>query len=92
VGLYSQGLSFYSGQVFHLLDFRTELEFGRSLKPGSGRFFANPAAMTAFVSSRPLVFLFLKAREVPALQEGLSGAYQLLARHKDCVLLSYKRK
>src|SRR5208337_3576502 len=31
VYLYSQGLSFYSGQVFHLLESPTELDFGRKL-------------------------------------------------------------
>ena len=35
VQLYSQGLSFYSGQVFHLMGCRTELDFGQLLAPGA---------------------------------------------------------
>ena len=37
VQLYSQGLSFYSGQIFHLLGCRTELDFGAA--PGAGERF-----------------------------------------------------
>jgi 4-amino-4-deoxy-L-arabinose transferase-like glycosyltransferase len=36
VQLYSQGLSFYSGHIFHLLGGRTELDFGELLSPEKG--------------------------------------------------------
>ncbi|MEW6386295.1 MAG: glycosyltransferase family 39 protein [Thermodesulfobacteriota bacterium] len=90
--LYSQGVSFYSGQVFHLLDFPSELDFGRRLDPGTGLFFADPAAMTAFVHSRALTFFFLKDKAFPRLQGLLAGNFQTLARYKDCLLVAYKGK
>jgi 4-amino-4-deoxy-L-arabinose transferase-like glycosyltransferase len=92
VQLYSQGLSFYSGHVFHLLAFRTELDFGRSLNPGNGLFFSTAADLRAFVQSRPLVFFFLKAQDLSGLQAQLPGELHILGRYKDCLLASYKGK
>ena len=92
VHLYSQGLSFYSGQVFHLLSFRTELDFGRRLKPDSGLFFSSPAEMAAFAASRPVVFFFLKAQDLEGFEQWLPGKYRSLARYKDCVLAAYEGK
>ncbi len=92
VHLYSQGLSFYSGQVFHLLSFRTELDFGRRLKPDSGLFFSSPAEMAAFAGSRPVVFFFLKAQDLEGFEQWLPGKYRSLARYKDCILAAYEGK
>ncbi len=92
VHLYSQGLSFYSGQVFHLLSFRTELDFGRRLKPDSGLFFSSPAEMAAFAASRPVVFFFLKAQDLEGFEQWLPGKYRSLARYKDCILAAYEGK
>lgn len=92
VHLYSQGLSFYSGQVFHLLSFRTELDFGRRLKPESGLFFSSPAEMAAFAGSRPVVFFFLKAQDLEGFEQWLPGKYRSLARYKDCILAAYEGK
>jgi 4-amino-4-deoxy-L-arabinose transferase-like glycosyltransferase len=92
VQLYSQGLSFYSGQIFHLVAFRTELDFGRRLNAGSGLFLADAAEMRAFAQSRPLVFFFFKAHDLAGLQQELPGELKVLASYKDCLLASYKRK
>jgi hypothetical protein len=92
VHLYSQGLSFYSGQIFHLVSFRTELDFGRRLVPKSGLFFSSPEEMRAFAQSRPLVFFYLKGRDLSGLKQGLPGKFRLLANHKDCLLASYEGK
>lgn len=92
VNLYSQAVSFYSGQGFHLLDFRTELEFGRRLQPGSGRFFAAPEEMAAFAVSRPRTLFYLKVHDLPLLEQEFPGKLRLLARHKDCILLGYEGK
>jgi 4-amino-4-deoxy-L-arabinose transferase-like glycosyltransferase len=92
VQLYSQGLSFYSGQIFHLVNFRTELDFGRHLDPGSGLFFSSPAELRAFVEARPVVFFYLKDHDLTGLEQGLPGEFRLLALHKDCLLASYKGK
>jgi len=92
VNLYSQAVSFYSGQVFHLLDFRTELEFGRRLEPGRGRFFATPGEMAAFAVSRPQTLFYLKVQYLPLLEQTFLGKLRLLARHQDCILLSYEGK
>jgi 4-amino-4-deoxy-L-arabinose transferase-like glycosyltransferase len=89
---YSQGLSFYSGQVFHLWDEGTELDFGRRLTPESGLFFSSPGEMTAYVQSRSPVFFFLKDHDEPALKQRLSGNFRFLARYKDCIVLSYEGK
>jgi len=90
VYLYSQGMSFYSGRIFHLLDFKTELDFGRRLAPGNGLFFANYQEMAAFAESRPRTFFYLKVHDLPGLEEAFPGKLHLLARHKDCILLYYK--
>jgi hypothetical protein len=90
--LYSQGLSFYSRQVFHLLEFRTELNFGHRLVPDSSLFFKNLDELKAFTSSRPLVFFYLKPQEFSWLQPRLPRAYKILAQQKDCLLVSSHRK
>jgi 4-amino-4-deoxy-L-arabinose transferase-like glycosyltransferase len=92
VKLYSQGLSFYSGQVFHLLSLSTELDFGRLLKPQSGLFFDSPKELAAFALTRPLIFFFLKAQDLPEFEEFLPGNYRPLASYKDCLLMTYERK
>jgi 4-amino-4-deoxy-L-arabinose transferase-like glycosyltransferase len=92
VYLYSQGLSFYSGQVFHLLEFRTELNFGQKLAPESSLFFKNLDQLTAFTTSRPLVFFYLKPQEFSWLKQRLPWDYEILARQKDCLLVSSQRK
>jgi hypothetical protein len=87
VRLYSQGVSFYSGQVFHLLDFKTELDFGRRLHAPPGLFLANIKEMAGFAASRPRTFFYLKADELPELEREVPGKLRLVARHKDCILL-----
>jgi|UniRef100_A0A7C3SLB2 4-amino-4-deoxy-L-arabinose transferase-like glycosyltransferase len=92
VRLYSQGLSFYARQPFHLWEFPTELDFGRKLRPDCGFFFSTPAEMTAFAASRPMVFFFLKKQNYPGLKEGLPGKFEPLADWKDCILAAYTGK
>jgi 4-amino-4-deoxy-L-arabinose transferase-like glycosyltransferase len=90
--LYSQGLSFYSGHIFHLLEFRTELNFGNSLVPGSSRFLKNVQELEAFTASRDLVFFYVKNQDLPWLKKSLSREYEILARQKDCLLVISHRK
>ena len=92
VYLYSQGLSFYSGQVFHLLQFRTELDFGQRLAPDCGLFFKNFEEMEHFLASRPLAFFYLKPQEFGWLQTRLPREYEILGRQKDCLLVRSHRK
>ncbi|HZE21221.1 MAG TPA: glycosyltransferase family 39 protein, partial [Desulfobaccales bacterium] len=92
VQLYSQGLSFYSGHIFHLLGCRTELDFGERLAPERGLVLPNKAALPAFTQGRPVTFFFLKADDRSWLQAGLPGKFHQLASHKDCILLAYKGK
>jgi len=92
VYLYSQGVSFYSGQAFHLLDFRTELDFGKRLAPEKGLFFKKMENLAAFAASRPRVFFYLKNPELAWLKTQLPWEYEILARHKDCLLVSASRK
>ncbi len=53
-----QGLSFYSGQIFYLMESRTELDFGRRLVPELERqlYFTNVEAMTKFAGPGPRSF------------------------------------
>jgi 4-amino-4-deoxy-L-arabinose transferase-like glycosyltransferase len=92
VYLYSQGLSFYSRQVFHLLEFRTELDFGHRLAPESGLFFKNLDQLAVFTASRPLVFFYVKPPEFSWLKPRLPREYKILAQQKDCLLVSSHRK
>jgi len=92
VYLYSQGLSFYSGQVFHLLQFRTELDFGARLAPDRGLFLKDFEALQTFSETRPLVFFYLKAKDLARLKEKLPREYEVLARQNDCFLVSSQRK
>jgi 4-amino-4-deoxy-L-arabinose transferase-like glycosyltransferase len=92
VYLYSQGLSFYSGQIFHLLEFRTELDFGHRLAPKSGLFLKNREALQTFAASKPLVFFYLKPKDFPWLQEKLPREYDILAQQNDCLLVQSQRK
>ena len=92
--LYSQGLSFYSGQVFHLMEGRTELDFGRKLAPERQRelYFVNVGEMAKFARSRPQVFFYLKETDLESLRPDLPGQIRTLARQGDCLLLAYKRE
>ncbi|MGO8763081.1 MAG: glycosyltransferase family 39 protein [Desulfobaccales bacterium] len=92
VQLYSQGLSFYSGQIFHLLGCRTELDFGERLRPEAGLCLADKAALPAFTAAHPVTFFFLKVHDLPWLAEGLPGKFRPVASHKDCILTAYEGK
>ena len=87
--LYSQGVSFYSGEIFHLLSFSTELDYGRKLVGTTSLFFDTPQEMAAFARTKPLVFFFLRAKDRAALERELPGNFHFLARHKNSILLSY---
>ena len=89
---YSQAMSFYSGQVFHLGNTRTELEFGRRLAPENGLFFSSSAAMMDFAASRPQAFFLVREQDYPKLEKSAPGKFHCLTRHKDCLLLVYKGK
>ncbi|MBM4273182.1 MAG: hypothetical protein FJ134_01790 [Deltaproteobacteria bacterium] len=89
---YSQVVSFYSGQPFHLLKGGTELEFGRTLAPEKGLFFSKPGELAAFALTRPKAFIFLKAHDLPGLKRALPGKFPLLARYKDAILVTYDGK
>jgi len=92
VQLYSQGVSFYSGHIFHLLGCRTELDFGERLGAEKGLCLPNKAALGAFTAARPVTFFFLKVHDLAWLAEGLPGTFRRLASHKDCILVAYEGK
>jgi len=90
--LYSQGLSFYSGQIFHLLEFPTELDYGRQLARTTTLFFATPQEMASWVQSRPQVFFFLRPGDRALLEQELPGKFRFLDRRKNSILLSYEKE
>jgi 4-amino-4-deoxy-L-arabinose transferase-like glycosyltransferase len=90
VQLYSQGLSFYSGHIFHLLGCRTELDFGQRVRPEQGLCLADKGALPAFTAAHPVTFFFLKVDDLPWLAEGLPGKFRPVASHKDCILTAYE--
>lgn len=90
--VYSQGLSFYSGQTFHLLGARTELDFGQRLAPEKGLRLADREPLPAFTAAKPVTFFFLKVDDLSWLAEGLPGNFRRLASHKDCILSIYEGK
>jgi hypothetical protein len=92
VQLYSQGLSFYSGQIFHLLGCRTELDFGARLAPEQGLGLADKATLPAFTAVHPETFFFVKIHDLSWLAEGLPGKFHRVASHKDCILAVYRGK
>jgi 4-amino-4-deoxy-L-arabinose transferase-like glycosyltransferase len=92
VQLYSQGMTFYSGHIFHLLGCRTELDFGVRLTPEPGLCLPDKEALPAFTAGRPATFFLLKKDDLTWLKEGLQGEFHQIAAHKDCILLAYKRK
>jgi 4-amino-4-deoxy-L-arabinose transferase-like glycosyltransferase len=92
VQLYSQGLSFYSGHIFHLMGCRTELDFGERLSPEKGLCLPGKAALGAFTAAHPMTFFFLKRDDLAWLAEGLPGAFRQVGAHKDCILVAYERK
>jgi 4-amino-4-deoxy-L-arabinose transferase-like glycosyltransferase len=92
VQLYSQGLSFYSGHIFHLLGCRTELDFGERLGSEKGLCLPDKAALGKFTAAHPVTFFFLKVHDLAWLAEGLPGTFRRLASHKDCILVAYEGK
>lgn len=90
--LYSQAVSFYSGQAFHLLDFRTELDFGKKLAPEASLIFKTKEELAIFAGSRPRVFYYLKEPDLPRLKAYLPTDYEIVARHRDCLLVAAGRK
>ncbi len=87
---YSQGISFYSGQIFHILEFPTELDYGRKLAPQNSLFFRTPEEVFSWAKSRPLVFFFTKPGDLGPLQEELPGKFRLLGWFKNSILISYE--
>ncbi len=87
--LYSQGLSFYSGQIMHILEFSTELDYGRKLAPHNPLFFRTPQEMAAWAKSRPVVFFFLKPKSLGFLERDVPGKFHFLARQKNSILVRY---
>jgi len=92
VQLYSQGLSFYSGHIFHLMGCRTELDFGERLSPEKGLCLPGKAVLPAFTAAHPVTFFFLKKDDLAWLAEGLPGAFRRVGAHKDCILVAYEGK
>ena len=90
VGLYSQGLSFYSGQTFHLQGCRSELDFGEKLKPESNLCLADSRALADLLARHRSAFLWVKKQGVPALKAELPGKLTLLGAQKDCLLWAYE--
>jgi 4-amino-4-deoxy-L-arabinose transferase-like glycosyltransferase len=92
--LYSQGLSFYSSQVFHLMESRTELDFGRKMAPARERdlYFDSLSDLVRFARSRPEVFLYIKEQHLEGLRPELPGKIRLLGRQRDCLLVAYEAK
>lgn len=89
---YSQGLSFYSGQIFHLLSFATELDYGRKLARTSSLFFDTSQEMAAYVRGRSVVFFYLKPKSIPYLERELPGKFHFLARQKNSILVRYEEE
>jgi len=89
---YSQGLSFYSGQIFHLLACRTELDFGSRLAPQHGLMLVNKEALPAFTAANPVTFFFMPQSDLPWIAQDLPGNFRPLASHKDCILSIYEGK
>jgi 4-amino-4-deoxy-L-arabinose transferase-like glycosyltransferase len=89
---YSPGISFYSGQPFHILELQSELDFGRRLSPESGLFFPGPAQAAAFARARGRVFFFMRPELLPEFKQYLPGNYLPMARYRDCLLLAYEGK
>ncbi len=92
VQLYSQGLSFYSGHIFHLLGCRSELDFGERLAPEQGLCLPDKSVLGEFTAAHPVTFFFLKADDLSWLAEGLPGTFRRVASHKDCILVAYEGK
>ena len=90
--LYSQGLSFYSRQIFHLLSFPTELDYGRKLAKTTSLFFDTPREMAAYVRGRPLVFFYLQMADQDALEQEVPGKIRFLARQKNSILMKYEEE
>lgn len=87
---YSQGLSYYSGQIFHILEFPTELDYGRKLAPQNSLFFRTSEEMLSWVKSKPLVFFFMKPADLGRLEQELPGKFHFLGWFKNNILVSYE--
>jgi hypothetical protein len=74
------------------VDFRTELDFGRKLKPEKDLYFAGVKEMVDFARSRPRVFIYVKEHDLEGLKPLLPRKIKLLARQRDCLLMAYEGK
>ena len=92
--LYSQGLSFYSGQITHLMESRTELDFGRRLAPARQRelYLSGPSDLADLARTHPKIFLYIKEQDLGGLRPQLPGKMEVLGRQGDCLLLDYERE
>ena len=79
VYLYSQGLSFYSGRIFHLLDFRTELNFGRNWPRQVACFSRTGMNCGPARPSGPCCFFMSGIRIIPGSGSGCPGNIRVLA-------------
>ena len=73
VQLYSQGLSFYSGQVFHLMGCRTELDFGRAPGAGAGLMSGRQGGVAGLYRGPPGDLLFPEGDDLAWLSRRVAG-------------------
>ena len=92
VYFYSQGLSFYSGQIFHLLDFRTELNFGEKNSPGERPVFSELGGTAGFRGHPAPAVFYLRNKDFARLRQWLPREFTVLARQNERLLVSSPRK
>jgi 4-amino-4-deoxy-L-arabinose transferase-like glycosyltransferase len=89
VRVYSQALSFYLRRPFYLFQVTGELEFGLSLRPEAAWVLRSWEEVTHLARTQPQVLFLVRRGDLAALTQRLPGAWQEVARFKDCHLLSF---
>lgn len=86
--VYSQSLSFYTGQEMYIYGLSSELDFGAQHAPDSPLFLARPEDLVRLVQQRPRVYLILKKEALERVQQQLSEPLRIVQEWKNCLLVS----
>ncbi len=84
--LYSQGLSFYTGQPFYLYKIRGELDFGIRQSPHNPYYLNTEAELSELLHRRHRFFLLISPEELPTFQAVYSKPLRILTPWKKYLL------
>ncbi|MBM4289057.1 MAG: phospholipid carrier-dependent glycosyltransferase [Deltaproteobacteria bacterium] len=86
--LYSQGISFYARQPFHLFRIRGELDFGLSQRPDNPYYFTREEQLRELLRQHPHFFVLVDKKKLKIFQEISKDPITILTQWKNQLLIT----